>query len=88
MDYKNLIGFLITKELNYRQVRQAEILTEYYFKIQYTRGTKNVRVDVLSRKAELRDNKKPLGAMLKKDKDRLIRYNYLKLAAITKKGLE
>ena len=53
MDYKNLMGFLIIKELNYRQVRQAEILTEYYFKIQYTKSTKNTRVDVLSRKAEL-----------------------------------
>ena len=47
------MGFLIIKELNYKQVRQAEILTEYYFKIQYTKGTKNIRADVLSRKAEL-----------------------------------
>ena len=53
MDYKNLTGFLIIKELNYKQVRQAEMLTEYYFKIWYTKGTKNVRVDALSRKAEL-----------------------------------
>ena len=53
MNYKNLIGFLIIKELNYRQVRQAEILIEYYFKIQYTKGTKNIRVDTLSRKAKL-----------------------------------
>ena len=53
MDYKNLIGFLIIKELNYRQVRQAKILTEYYFEIQYTKGIKNIRVDTLSRKAKL-----------------------------------
>ena len=52
-DYKNLIGFLITKELNRRQVRWAEILTEYYFKIQHTKGTKNARVDALSRKTKL-----------------------------------
>jgi len=32
-DYKNLIGFLTIKELNQRQVRWAEMLTEYYFKI-------------------------------------------------------
>ena len=87
MDYKNLIGFLIIKELNYRQVRQAEMLAEYYFKIQHTKGTKNARVDALSRKAELQNNKKPLGAMLRKDEDKLIRYNYLKLAAIIE-GLE
>ena len=53
MDYKNLIGFLIIKELNKRQVRQAKMLIEYYFKIQHTKGTKNVRVDILSRKVEL-----------------------------------
>ena len=45
-------------------------------------------MDVLNRKIELQSNKELLGAILRKDKDRLIRYNYLKLAAITKKGLE
>ena len=29
------------------------MLTEYYFKIQHIKGTKNARVDALSRKAEL-----------------------------------
>ena len=53
IDYKNLIGFLITKELNQRQVKQAEILIEYYFKIQHTKGIDNTRVDALSRKAKL-----------------------------------
>ena len=57
------------------------MLTEYYFKIQYTKGTKNVRVDVLSRKAKLQNNKKLLGAILRRDEDRLIRYNYPKIAA-------
>ena len=57
------------------------MLIEYHFKIQYTKGTKNVRVDALSKKVELQNNKKPLKAMLKKDKDRLIRYNYLKITA-------
>ena len=82
MDYKNLTGFLTIKELNYKQVRQVEMLIEYYFEIQYTKGTKNIRADVLSRKAELQNNKKLLGAILKKDNNRLIRYNYLKLVAI------
>ena len=57
------------------------MLTEYYFKIQYTKGTKNARVDALSRKAELQNNKKLLGAILRKDKDGLIRYNYPKIIA-------
>ena len=40
-----------------------------------------MRVDALSRRAKLQNNKKLLGAMLKKDSDGLIRYNYSKLAA-------
>ena len=55
------------------------MLIEYYFEIQYTKGIENVRVDIFSRKAELQNDKKLLGAMLRKDKDRLIRYNYPKL---------
>ena len=53
MDYKNLIKFLTTKELNQRQVRWAEILAEYHFKIKYIKGIDNARVDILSKKAEL-----------------------------------
>jgi len=53
------------------------MLAKYYFKIKYTKGTDNVRVDVLSRKAELQDNKKVKGVILRMDKDRKIRYNYL-----------
>ena len=57
------------------------MLAEYHFKIQYTKGTKNARVDILSRKAELQNKEKPLGAILCKDKDKLIRYNYPKIIA-------
>jgi len=53
IDYKNLIGFLIIKELNQRQVRWAEMLIEYHFEIQHTKGTDNARVDALSKKAKL-----------------------------------
>ena len=58
------------------------MLAEYYFKIQYTKGTKNTRVDALSRKAKLQNNKKLLGVILKKDSNGLIRYNYPKIAVI------
>ena len=61
------------------------MLIEYYFKIQYTKGTKNTSVDVLSGKVELQNNKTPLGAILRKDKDRLIRYNYSKIIATKEK---
>ena len=55
------------------------MLAEYYFKIQYTKGTKNIRADVLSKKAKLQNNKKLLEVILRRDKDRQIRYNYPKL---------
>jgi hypothetical protein len=47
------MGFLTTKELNQRQIRWVEILTEYYFKIEYIKGIDNARADILNKKAEL-----------------------------------
>jgi len=52
-DYKNLTGFLIIKELNKKQVKWAEMLVEYYFKIKYIKGTNNIRADILNRKVKL-----------------------------------
>ena len=52
-DYKNLTRFLTTKKLNQKQVKQVKILAEYYFKIEYVKGIDNIRVDTLSKKAEL-----------------------------------
>ena len=40
------------KELTRRQVRWAEKLSEYNFKIMYQSGTKNVKADALTRKSE------------------------------------
>jgi len=53
------------------------MLAEYYFKIEYIKGTDNTRVDVLSRKAKLQDNKKVKKVILRIDEDSKIRYNYL-----------
>jgi len=53
------------------------MLTEYYFKIKYMKGTDNARVNALSRKTELQDNKKVKRVILRMDKDGKIRYNYL-----------
>jgi hypothetical protein len=77
MDYKNLMGFLTTKELNQRQVKWVEILIEYYFKIKHIKSTDNTKADILNKKTELQGNKKLLGVMLHIDKDRKIRYNHL-----------
>jgi len=71
------MGFLTIKELNRRQVRWAEMLGEYYFKIKYIKGIDNARVDVLSRKVKLQGKEKIKGAILRMDNNRKIRYNYL-----------
>jgi hypothetical protein len=47
------MGFLTTKELNQRQVRWVEILTEYHFEIKYIKGTDNAKANTLSRKVKL-----------------------------------
>ena len=47
------MGFLTIKELNCRQVKWAEILVEYYFKIKYVKGTDNTRVDTFNKKIKL-----------------------------------
>ena len=53
MDYKNLIGFLIIKELNKKWVKQIGMLIEYYFKIKYIKDINNAKVDILNKKVEL-----------------------------------
>jgi len=53
------------------------MLAEYYFKIKYIKGTDNIKVDILSKKVELQDNKKVKEVILRINKDRKIRYNYL-----------
>ena len=58
------------------------MLTEYYFKIKYIKGTDNIRADILNRKAELQGSEKPLDAILYINKDSKIRYNHLKLVAV------
>jgi hypothetical protein len=82
MDYKNLMGFLTTKELNQKQVRWVKILAEYYFEIKYIKGTDNARADILSRKAELQSREKLLSTMLHINKDRKIRYNHPQILAV------
>ena len=50
IDYKNLIRFLMIKELNKRQVKWAEMFVEYYFEIKYIKNIDNIRVNIFSKK--------------------------------------
>ena len=80
-DHKNLIYFTTTKELNRRQVRWAETLASYNFRISYVKGSENIRADALSRKPEYQSNKTHESrAILKEDGDSLV-YNKQQLAA-------
>lgn len=51
-DHKNLLNFTTTKTLNRRQVRWAEELGQYKFRIHYTPGKENGRADALSRRPD------------------------------------
>jgi len=53
------------------------MLAEYYFKIEYIKGTDNTRADTLSKKAELQGKEKAEGVILRIDNNGKIRYNYL-----------
>jgi len=53
------------------------MLIEYYFKIEYIKGTDNTRVDAFNRKVKLQSNKKVKRAILRINKNGKIRYNYL-----------
>jgi hypothetical protein len=49
-DYKNLIYFTTTKQLNRWQTQWVETLASYNFQITYRKGSENAKVDALSRR--------------------------------------
>ncbi|KAM3547144.1 hypothetical protein MY1884_009710, partial [Beauveria asiatica] len=69
-DHKNLTSFTTTKELNKRQIRWYETLTDYDFEILYRKGTLNGRADALSRREDLKSEGIPIEhPMLKYDEN-------------------
>ncbi|KAI1869633.1 uncharacterized protein JN550_005614 [Neoarthrinium moseri] len=51
-DHKNLTSFLTNKELNKRQIRWSEFLSEFNCEIIYRKGNENGRADALSRRPD------------------------------------
>ena len=51
-DHKNLEHFMTTKQLNRRQIRWAEFLSEFNFKIMYRPGKQGKKPDALTRRAQ------------------------------------
>ena len=74
-DHKNLTYWTSTKQLNRRQVRWAETLNRYDFKITHVRGTENVTADALSRRADYMEGLEPEPATLLKMKEGKFEYN-------------
>lgn len=69
-DHKNLTSFTTTKELNKRQIRWYETLTDYDFEILYRKGSLNGRADALSRREDLKSTEASVEhPMLKYNKD-------------------
>ena len=51
-DHKNLEYFMTSRKLGERQVRWAQFLSEFNFRIQFRSGKKSLRPDALSRRAQ------------------------------------
>ncbi|OAA46534.1 pol protein [Beauveria brongniartii RCEF 3172] len=63
-DHKNLTSFTTTKDLNKRQIRWYETLTDYDFEIIYRKGSENGRADALSRREDLKSEEQVDNAPL------------------------
>ena len=57
-NHRNLITFIIIKQLNRRQLRWSELLNQYKLKIIYTSERENDRVDALNRRNDYMCSKK------------------------------
>nr|XP_036576341.1 reverse transcriptase domain protein [Colletotrichum truncatum]KAF6783066.1 reverse transcriptase domain protein [Colletotrichum truncatum] len=72
-DHKNLAHFTTSKELNKRQIRWSEFLSEFNFRIIYRKGSENGRADALSRRPDYKDEVlEETQVILKKDNGDLV----------------
>jgi hypothetical protein len=88
-DYKNLLTFTTTKVLNRRQVRWAEELASYRFKIYYRKGSENGKADALNRRLDylVKEGKEP-AAIFKIDNQGTISCNANFIAEVTNYAVE
>ena len=72
IDYKNLIYFTTSKDLNQQQIQQSEFLNEFNFQIIYRKGSKNGRANTLNWRPDHfeRREKQNIQLILKKEQDR------------------
>jgi len=69
-DHKNLTSFTTTKDLNKRQIRWSEFMSEFNFVIIHVKGTENGRADALSRRLDHKENEEMAPtAIFRKNKE-------------------
>jgi hypothetical protein len=82
-DHHNLKYFTTTKELVGRQIRWAEYLSKFKFRIEHIKGKENIIADALSRRPDYAIGlEQPKTNILKEDEDG-IRYNTKAVLAAT-----
>ncbi len=75
-NHKNLLYFTITKVLNRRQIRWSKKLSLYNFQIQYWKRSENLKIDVLSKRADhMTDRSQVNQTILQENQDDFIVYN-------------
>ncbi len=75
-DHKNLLYFMITKVLNWRQIKWLKKLSSYNFQIQYWKKSDNLKIDVLSERADhMTDRSQVNQIILQQNQDNFIVYN-------------
>jgi len=75
-DHKNLLYFMITKVLNWRQIRWSKKLSLYNFQIQYQKESENSKINVLSRRADHMTDKSQVNqTILQQNQNNFIIYN-------------
>jgi RNase H-like domain found in reverse transcriptase/Reverse transcriptase (RNA-dependent DNA polymerase)/Integrase zinc binding domain/Chromo (CHRromatin Organisation MOdifier) domain len=67
-DHRNL-KYFVTKELSPRQIRWAEFLAPFNFRIHYVKGKENARADALSRRPDHKGNEKYDAAPMFKERN-------------------
>jgi len=87
-DHKNLLYWTTTKTLNRRQVRWAETLASYNFRITHVRGNENGRADALSRRSDYEEGTKPQPAALLKQEKGYLTYHIPEQESITMMDIE
>ncbi len=75
-DHKNLLYFMITKVLNWRQIKWLKKLSSYNFQIQYWKRSENLKINVLSRRADHMTGKSQVNqTILQQNQNNSIVYN-------------